>query len=128
MLVNTRSSFKTILLQIITMYLRSYNYLDLGNMGSLVKLEVDVVLRALVALLLSLLKQHRRDKEHVRELDKHFLYNRRYLIIFSREIMSGIIIKGTPTNLEPGDERGRLVVDLGGHVLTHVLLGNLQRT
>lgn len=42
--------------------------------------------------------------------------------------MSGIIIKGTPTNLEPGDERGRLVVDLGGHVLTHVLLGNLQRT
>ena len=110
------------------MYLRSYNYLDLGNMGSLVKLEVDVVLRALVALLLSLLKQHRQDKEHVRELDKHFLYNRRYLIIFSREIMSGIIIKGTPTNLEPGDERGRLVVDLGGHVLTHVLLGNLQRT
>ena len=31
------------------------------------------------------------------------------------------------TNLEPGDERSGLIVDLGGHLLAHVLLRYLHK-
>jgi hypothetical protein len=59
-------------------------HLELGNLGSLVELELNVLLGALLALLLRL--------------------------------------------LEPGDERGRLLVNLLSYVLVHVLLGDLRIT
>jgi hypothetical protein len=59
-------------------------HLELGNLGSLVELELNVLLGALLALLLRL--------------------------------------------LEPGDERGRLLVNLLSYVLVHILLGDLRIT